>query len=236
MIAHIAEAIKRANSRTEIANRLAEQCVELSNMDYDFLFDKSQNLLAIGYNIEEHRRDNSFYDLLGSEARLGVFVAIAQGKIPQESWFALGRQLTNATGAPILLSWSGSMFEYLMPLLVMPTYRNTLLDQTYKSTVQKQIDYGRQRDVAWGVSESGYNMFDSYLNYQYRAFGVPGLGLKRGLGEDLVIALANGEGQPHTCCGSNPEWLGLAEQQIRTRWQCSRCRSETGPPTIRIYP
>src|SRR5271154_343206 len=80
------------------------------------------------------------------------------------------------------------MFEYLMPLLIMPTYRNTLLDQTYKSTVQKQIEYGKQRNVAWGVSESGYNMFDSHLNYQYRAFGVPGLGLKRGLGEDLVIA------------------------------------------------
>jgi len=185
---HLSVAEKRANRRIEIAQRLAEECAELSNMDYDFLFDKSQNLLAIGYNIEEHRRDNSYYDLLASEVRLGVFVAVAQGKIPQESWFALGRQLTNSTGAPILLSWSGSMFEYLMPLLVMPTYKNTLLDQTYKSTVQKQIEYGKQRDVAWGVSESGYYMFDSYLNYQYRAFGVPGIGLKRGLGEDLVIA------------------------------------------------
>jgi len=188
LITQIAEAGKNARNRIEIAKRLAEQCAELVNMDYDFLFDKSQNLLSIGYNVDENRRDASFYDLLASEERLGVFVAIAQGKIPQESWFALGRQLTNTAGAPILLSWSGSMFEYLMPLLVMPTYRNTLLDQTYKSTVQKQIEYGRQHDVAWGVSESGYNMFDSLLNYQYRAFGVPGLGLKRGLGEDLVVA------------------------------------------------
>ncbi len=116
------------------------------------------------------------------------FVAIAQGQLPQESWFALGRLLTTAGGEPILLSWSGSMFEYLMPLLVMPTYENTLLDQTCKAAVEQQIEYGRQRGVPWGISESGYNMVDVRLNYQYRAFGVPGLGLKRGLAEDLVIA------------------------------------------------
>ena len=115
-------------------------------------------------------------------------MAIAQGQLPQESWFALGRLLTTAGGEPILLSWSGSMFEYLMPLLVMPTYENTLLDQTCKAAVERQIEYGRQRGVPWGMSESGYNMVDVRLNYQYRAFGVPGLGLKRGLAEDLVIA------------------------------------------------
>ena len=116
------------------------------------------------------------------------FVAIAQGELPQESWFALGRLLTTAGGEPVLLSWSGSMFEYLMPLLVMPTYENTLLDQTYEAAVERQIEYGRQRGVPWGISESGYNTVDVHLNYQYRAFGVPGLGLKRGLGEDLVVA------------------------------------------------
>ena len=115
-------------------------------------------------------------------------MAIAQGQLPQESWFALGRLLTTAGGEPILLSWSGSMFEYLMPLLVMPTYENTLLDQTYKAAVASQIEYGRKRGVPWGISESGYNAIDVHLNYQYRAFGVPGLGLKRGLAEDLVIA------------------------------------------------
>src|SRR4030095_3446308 len=161
---------------------------ELSAIEFDFLFDRSQNLLAIGYNGDEHRRDNSFYDLLSSEARLASFIAIAQGKLPQQTWFALGRQLTNAGTSPILLSCSGSMFEYLMPLLVMPTYENTLLDQTYKAVIQKQIDYGRKRGVPWGVSESEYNMVDANLNYQYRAFGVPGLGLMRGLGEDLVIS------------------------------------------------
>src|SRR5213079_2682656 len=96
--------------------------------------------------------------------------------------------LASAGGDPVLLSWSGSMFEYLMPLLVMPTYENTLLDQTYRAAVERQIEYGKQRGVPWGISESGYNTVDVHLNYQYRAFGVPGLGLKRGLGEDLVVA------------------------------------------------
>ena len=115
-------------------------------------------------------------------------MAIAQGQLPQESWFALGRLLTATGGEPILLSWSGSMFEYLMPLLVMPTYENTLIDRTCKAAVGRQIEYGKQRGVPWGMSESGCNMVDVRLNYQYRAFGVPGLGLKRGLASDLVVA------------------------------------------------
>jgi cellobiose phosphorylase len=164
------------------------QCDEFADIEYNFLYDKTQHLLVIGYNVDEQRKDNSYYDLLASEARLAAFLGIAQGKIPQESWFALGRQLTNAGATPILLSWSGSMFEYLMPMLVMPSYENTLLDQTCRAVVQKQIDYGKKRGVPWGISESGYNMVDASLNYQYRAFGVPGLGFKRGLGEDLVIA------------------------------------------------
>src|SRR5678815_5195293 len=119
--------------------------------------DRSKHLLSIGYNVDEHRRDPSYYDLLASEARLCTFVGIAQGKLPQESWFALGRLLTNTGGDPILLSWSGSMFEYLMPQLVMPSYENTLIDQTSKSMVRRQIEYGNLREVPWGISESGYN-------------------------------------------------------------------------------
>src|SRR5512143_87710 len=172
---------------TAIEN-LVLQSGELSQMEYDFLFDRSSHLLAIGYNVDSHRRDTSYYDLLASESRLCSFVGIAQGQLPQESWFALGRLLTIAGGAPVLLSWSGSMFEYLMPLLVMPTYENTLLDQTCKAAVAGQIEYGRLRGVPWGTSESCYNEVDAYLDYQYRAFGVPGLGLKRGLADDLVIA------------------------------------------------
>ncbi|NMG29661.1 cyclic beta 1-2 glucan synthetase [Aromatoleum evansii] len=178
----------RAQDRIAAIERLALQCGELAQMDYEFLFDKTRHLLTIGYNVEERRLDSSYYDLLASEARLCSFVAIAQGQVSQESWFTLGRLLTGTGGEPVLLSWSGSMFEYLMPLLVMPTYDNTLLDQTCKAAVARQIEYGFQRGVPWGISESGYNTVDMHLNYQYRAFGVPGLGLKRGLADDLVIA------------------------------------------------
>lgn len=185
---NIALAVTRAKERLALIDELQRKCNKLADMEYEFLYDRSKHLLSIGYNVEEHRRDNGSYDLLASEARLCNFVAIAQGKLPQESWFALGRLLTNASGAPILLSWSGSMFEYLMPNLVMPEYENTLLYQTNKAVVARQVEYGLQRGVPWGISESGYNMVDANLNYQYRAFGVPGLGLKRGLSEDLVIA------------------------------------------------
>ncbi len=182
------EGCRRARKRISALELLTLQAGELARMDYDFLYDEGRHLLAIGYNVIERRLDGSYYDLLASEARLGSFVAIAQGQLPQESWFALGRLLTSAVGEPTLLSWSGSMFEYLMPLLVMPTYDNTILDQTYRAAVAGQIAYGSARNVPWGVSESGYNAVDAHFNYQYRAFGVPGLGLKRGLAEDLVIA------------------------------------------------
>ncbi len=178
----------RAVERIKTMTDLVTEFQDLTEVDYTFLFDKSRDLFAIGYNVDDRRLDGSFYDLLASEARLASFVAVAQSKVNQDHWFALGRMLTKAGGAPALLSWSGSMFEYLMPLLVMPNYDNTLLDRTYKAVVRRQIDYGNQRGVPWGISESGYNTVDPQLNYQYRAFGVPGLGLKRGLAEDLVVA------------------------------------------------
>ena len=179
---------KLAITRIRSLELVAEQCSEFAEMDFEFLHNKSRDLFAIGYNVSENRIDGGCYDLLASEARLASFVLIAQGHLSQEHWFSLGRLLTSAGGAPALLSWSGSMFEYLMPMLVMPTYEGTLLDQTCRAVVRRQINYGRQRGVPWGISESGYNMVDRGLNYQYRAFGVPGLGLKRGLAEDLVIA------------------------------------------------
>jgi len=184
----ITAASRHATTRIEAINRLALQCDTFARMEYGFLYDETRHLLVIGYNVDERRRDSSYYDLLASEARFSSFVAIAQGQLPQESWFALGRLITTVDGEPILLSWSGSMFEYLMPLLVMPNHENTLLDQTYKAAVARQIEYGKKRAVPWGISECGYNAIDMHLNYQYRAFGVPGLGLKRGLAEDLVIA------------------------------------------------
>ncbi|HMF79249.1 MAG TPA: glucoamylase family protein, partial [Bryobacteraceae bacterium] len=181
-------ASQRAAARIAALDAIETQAAEFSIMEYGFLFDKVRNLLTIGYNVGERRADPSCYDLLASEARLSSFVAIAQGEVPQENWFALGRLLTSSNTGPVLVSWSGSMFEYLMPLLVMPTYQNTLLDQTYMAAVKRQIEYGAQRGVPWGISESAYNITDAEMNYQYRAFGVPGMGLKRGLAEDLVVA------------------------------------------------
>ncbi|MDH3401311.1 MAG: cyclic beta 1-2 glucan synthetase, partial [Chromatiales bacterium] len=179
---------KAAVERLRIIDNLVDRCRELAVMNFDFLYDKSRDLLTIGYDVGERHCDPSCYDLLASEARLASFLLIAQGQVPQKHWFALGRLLTSHGSDVSLISWSGSMFEYLMPRLIMPSYENTLLDQTCKAAVSRQIEYGRQRAVPWGISESCYNATDIHQVYQYRAFGVPGLGLKRGLGDDLVIA------------------------------------------------
>ena len=177
-----------AVDRLALIDSLVNRCRALAVMDFEFLYDTSCGLLAIGYDVGERRRDPTCYDLLASEARLASFLLIAQGQVPQKHWFSLGRLLTSHGGDVSLISWSGSMFEYLMPQLIMPSYPNTLLDQTCKAAVSRQIEYGRQRAVPWGISESCYNATDMHQVYQYRAFGVPGLGFKRGLGDDLVIA------------------------------------------------
>ena len=141
-------------------------------MDYDFLFDKVRRQLVIGYNVAERRCDASYYDLLASEARLCNFVAIAQGKLPQESWFALGRLLTSAGGEPVLLAWSGSMFEYLMPLLVMPTYENTLLDQTYRRR-------GGATDRVWKATRRAMGDVGERLQHRRRPSQLPVSRLRR---------------------------------------------------------
>jgi len=177
-----------AQQQVDLIDDLIHRCRALAEMDFEFLYDAGRGLLTIGYDVSERRRDPACYDLLASEARLASFLLIAQGQVPQKHWFALGRLLTSHGGDVSLISWSGSMFEYLMPQLMMPSYANTLLEQTCKAAVSRQIEYGRQRAVPWGISESCYNATDIDQVYQYRAFGVPGLGLKRGLGDDLVIA------------------------------------------------
>jgi cyclic beta-1,2-glucan synthetase len=177
-----------ARARLALLEDLAARCTALSEMDFAFLFDPARKLMAVGFNVADRRRDTSYYDLLASEARLASYVAIAQGQVGQEHWFALGRLLVAGHGEPVLASWTGSMFEYLMPTLVMPDYENTLLGETFRGAVERQIEYGRNRHVPWGISESGYNQTDAQMNYQYKAFGVPGLGLKRGLAEDLVVS------------------------------------------------
>ncbi|WP_407308792.1 GH36-type glycosyl hydrolase domain-containing protein [Desulfosporosinus sp. SB140] len=156
--------------------------------DFQPLFDENRQLFSIGYRIGESMLDKSYYDLLASEARQASFIAIAKGDVPHSHWFRLGRTLTLAQGKRSLVSWSGTMFEFLMPLLVMRNYSGTLLDETYKSVVEVQKKYAAEHNLPWGISESGFYAFDPQLNYQYKAFGVPGLGLKRGLIQDLVIA------------------------------------------------
>ena len=167
-----------------------EQRLEKMALDTDFypLFDETRRLFSIGYRVAESMLDKSYYDLLASESRQASFIAIAKGDVPHNHWFKLGRSLTLAKGKRSLVSWSGTMFEFLMPLLVMRNYEGTLLDETYHSVVEAQRKYGVEHSVPWGVSESGFYAFDPQLNYQYKAFGVPGLGLKRGLIQNLVIA------------------------------------------------
>jgi cyclic beta-1,2-glucan synthetase len=169
--------------------KIAQTCQRLvDEMDFKFLLDPERKVFTIGYNVTEGRHDDAFYDLLASEARLASFVAIAKGDVPQEHWFRMGRQLTAVDGGRALISWTGTMFEYLMPLLVMRDYRETLLGETYDAITMRQIEYGYERGVPWGISESAYAARDLQLNYQYGPFGVPGLGLKRGLIEDLVVS------------------------------------------------
>ena len=170
-------------------SRLARRCDDfIEEMDFSFLFDVERKLFTIGYNVTTSRADESYYDLLASEARLASFVGIAKGDVPQQHWFRMGRALTKVDGGRALISWTGTMFEYLMPLLVMRNYPATLLSETYRTVVDRQVEYGNERSVPWGISEAAYNVRDLHLNYQYGPFGVPGLGLKRGLIEDLVVA------------------------------------------------
>jgi cyclic beta-1,2-glucan synthetase len=177
----------------QLAPALAARATALvDGMNFTFLYDPKRHLFAIGYRLADAeapgRLDSSYYDLLASEARLASFIAIAKGDVPEMHWFHLGRLVTSVRGAPVLLSWSATLFEYLMPLLVMRSYPDTLLDQSCRMAVRRQRDYAEARGVPWGISESAYNVVDRHETYQYKAFGVPGLGLKRGLGDDLVVA------------------------------------------------
>lgn len=188
LAAMVEEGGANARARLDEIGLLARLAREFAAMDFGFLYRRDTDLLAIGYNVSERRLDAGSYDLLASEARLASFVGIAQGQLPQAHWFAMGRQLSMANGEQLLLSWNGTMFEYLMPLLVMPSHRGTLLDQTCRAVVRVQAEYAGRRGIPWGISEAGYNTVDAAMNYQYRAFGVPGTGVRRGLGDDLVIA------------------------------------------------
>ncbi|HVS12514.1 MAG TPA: glucoamylase family protein [Thermoanaerobaculia bacterium] len=173
--------------------RLAARAAAFADgMRFAFLFDKQRRIFSIGYRLADAERpgqlDDSYYDLLASEARLASFLAIARGEVPQSHWFHLGRLVTGVDGRHTLLSWSATLFEYLMPLLVMRSYPDTLLEQTCRMAVRAHRRYASERGVPWGISESACSVVDRHETYQYKAFGVPGLGLKRGLGDELVVA------------------------------------------------
>jgi cellobiose phosphorylase len=185
----ISEALNRVTDAKSLFEDLIMRIQSLvGSMEFRPLFDPKRQLFSIGYNVEEGHLSKSYYDLLASEARQTSFIAVARREIDQRHWFRLGRMLTMIDGFKGLVSWTGTMFEYLMPLLIMKNYENTLLDETYSFVVKNQKEYCRLRNVPWGISESGFSAFDLNLNYQYKAFGVPELGLKRGLGNDLVVA------------------------------------------------
>ncbi|MEZ5780925.1 MAG: glucoamylase family protein [Rhizobiaceae bacterium] len=157
-------------------------------MEFGFLLRRDRNLISIGYRPQDRQLDEACYDLLASEARLTSLFAIAKGDIATEHWFRLGRPIAEIGFSGALMSWSGSMFEYLMPPLVMKEPNGGILNQTNQLIVRRQIQYGKSKNIPWGISESAYNARDREMNYQYTNFGVPGLGLKRGLAQNTVIA------------------------------------------------
>jgi cyclic beta-1,2-glucan synthetase len=181
-----AETCRALTARLRSLSRMADELY--AGMDFGFLFDPNRQLLSIGYQVQDSRLDDNYYDLLASEARLASFVAIAKNDIPARHWFRLGRTLTPVGAGSVLISWSGSMFEFLMPSLVMREPPGSLLEHTNRIAVMRQISYGAELGVPWGVSESEYNARDLEFTYQYSGFGVPDLGYKRGLGENIVIA------------------------------------------------
>ena len=178
------------------AARVLERCQKLAAraeamagaMDFRFLYKADRHLFAIGYNVAQGRLDSACYDLLASEARLASFLAIARGDVPRRHWFHLGRGVVRAAGQFCLVSWGGTMFEYLMPQLFLRHYPRTLLEESCEASVGVQMAYARERRVPWGISESAFSSQYVGFDYQYQTFGVPALGLKRGLGLDLVIA------------------------------------------------
>jgi cyclic beta-1,2-glucan synthetase len=169
--------------------KIAAQCDSFAQaMEFGFLFDDARQLLVIGYRVDDQARDANAYDLLASEARLASFFAIAKGDVPTRHWFHLGRTLTPLGRSSALQSWSGSMFEYLMPSLIMHEPGGSLLALSNKAAVRRQINYAARLRIPWGISESQYYALDREQNYQYSGFGVPDLGIKRGLSENTVIA------------------------------------------------
>jgi hypothetical protein len=188
LVARAEQAAEAAREQLAAIDALIELCGDFAVMDFRFLYNKQRKLLAIGYDVGERRRDASCYDLLASECRLASFLAVSDGQLPADHWTALGRSVASHRGVPALMSWSGSMFEYLMPMLVMPSHATTLLDTSCRAAVGRHIEYAREQGLPWGVSESCYDVRNDDDDYSYRAFGVAGLRLERRTDRTKVVA------------------------------------------------
>ena len=188
----LAQLAVESGAAADLVRRLgalaASAARQFADMDFRFLFDPTRQLFSIGFRVADSTLDPGYYDLLASEARMTSFLAIAKGDVPAEHWFHLGRPLTPVGQGSALISWSGSMFEYLMPALMMRAPAGSLIGNTNRLVVARQIRYATTLGIPWGISESAFNARDLAQNYQYSSFGIPGLGLRRGLSEDLVIA------------------------------------------------
>ncbi|HEX9089876.1 MAG TPA: glucoamylase family protein, partial [Anaerolineales bacterium] len=189
----IDQALIQTGANAEGLLKVYDQCAAraerfVMEMDFQFLYHQQRRVFRNGYNLDTGQLDDNCYDLLASEARIASVIALGKGEVPQSHWLQLNRPFTRVEGMNVLLSWSATMFEYLMPTLFLRSYPGTLLAESALGAVLHQIAYGKEKGVPWGISESGFYLFDANQNYQYRAFGVPGLGFKRGLGDDLVVA------------------------------------------------
>ena len=160
----------------------------IEHTDFTKLYNEKMQLFSVGYNVEENMLTDSYYDLLASEARQTSLVAIAKKDIEQKHWYNLSRTLTVLNKYKGLISWSGTAFEYLMPNINIPKYPGSLLDESCKFLIMSQKEYNKKLKIPWGISESAFNLKDLNNNYQYKAFGIPWLGLKRGLADEIVVA------------------------------------------------
>ena len=187
----------------------------IDNTDFSKLYSEKTRLFSIGFNLEENKLTDSYYDFLASEARQASIVAIAKGDVPVKHWNNLSRTLTTLNGYKGLVSWTGTAFEYLMPNINLKRYKGSILDEASKFAIMSQIEYGEKMGIPWGISESGFYLRDLNNNYQYKAFGIPWLGLKRGLEDDLVVS-------PYSTC------LALEDELIKGIQNLKRLEQEGG--------
>ena len=180
------------NSNTEYTEKIPQMISTIDSIieqtDFSILYDSKKRLFSIGYDVEQNKLTNSYYDLLASEARQASLVAIAKKDVTPKHWGALSRTLTSLKKYKGLISWSGTAFEYLMPNINIKKYEESLLDESCRFLIMSQIEYAKKLGIPWGISEAAYNLKDLNNNYQYKSFGVPWLGLKRGLNDDMVVS------------------------------------------------